>query len=126
MAVEILQFPFTLRYSPANVPQLSVLLPLSCFSCSPYNISVRNAYKTLLIVRLQSFLWEHVCLRSRYSVTAACTCLLRMCYLAAEVVWLFVSRSLHSNGSTRYNINNTTSIGLNLLIYFTIEHTNKI
>jgi hypothetical protein len=53
---------------------------------------------------LQQFPWERVCLRRRYSATATYTCLLRICCLAADVVSLFVSRSLPSNGSTRYNI----------------------
>jgi hypothetical protein len=43
-------------------------------------------------------------LRRRYPVTAVYTCLLRISYLAKDVVLLFVSRSLPSNGSTRYNI----------------------
>jgi hypothetical protein len=38
------------------------------------------------------------------SVTAMYTCLLRICCLAADVVLLFVSRSLPSNGSTCYII----------------------
>jgi hypothetical protein len=41
--------------------------------------------------------------RSRYLGTAAYTCLLRLCCLAADVVSLFVSSSLPSNGSTRYS-----------------------
>jgi hypothetical protein len=40
-------------------------------------------------------------LRRRYSVTAADICLLRICWLAADVS-LFVSRSLPSNGYTQY------------------------
>jgi hypothetical protein len=59
--------------------------------------------------------WEHYLLlyfsdslgtsiRRRYPVTIAYTCLLRFCYLAADVVLLFVSRPLPSNGTTRYNI----------------------
>jgi hypothetical protein len=40
-------------------------------NCHGYNISVRIAQKTpLLIVVVQSFLWEHVCLRSRFLATA--------------------------------------------------------
>jgi hypothetical protein len=35
---------------------------------------------------------------------AAYTCLLRICSLAADVVSLFVLRSLPSNESTRYNM----------------------
>jgi hypothetical protein len=47
---------------------------------------------------------ECVCLWRRYLVTAAHSCLLRICPLAADVVSLFVSRSLPSNGSIRYSI----------------------
>jgi hypothetical protein len=55
-----------------------------------YNILARIAQKTpLLIVVVQSFPLEHVCLRSRYSVTA--------------LVYMLMSRSLSSNGSTCYN-----------------------
>jgi hypothetical protein len=36
--------------------------------------------------------------------TVAFSCLLKICLLAADVVSLFVSRSLPSNGSKRYNI----------------------
>jgi hypothetical protein len=42
----------------------------------------------------------------RYSVKAACTCVLRICYVAADVFSLFVSRSLSGNGHTRYSIDN--------------------
>jgi hypothetical protein len=56
---------------------------------------------TALLLLLQLFPWERVCLRRRYSVTAAYTCLLRICCLVADVL-LFVLRSLPSNRSTRY------------------------
>jgi hypothetical protein len=61
--------------------------------------------KTPLIVVLQSFPWERVGLQRRCPVTVAYTCLLRMCCLATDVISLFVSGSLPSNGSTCYNIN---------------------
>jgi hypothetical protein len=69
------------------------------------NLLSLNAKQTPFIVVLQSFPWKHVCLRRRYSVTAAYTCLLKICCLAADVVSLFVWRSLPSNGSRRYSIN---------------------
>jgi hypothetical protein len=47
----------------------------------------------------QSFPWERVCLRRRYSVTATYTCLLRISCLA-DVVSLFVSWSLPSKRSS--------------------------
>jgi hypothetical protein len=75
----------------------SKLVPL----ISPQHGQTEN---TALLFLLQSFLWEHVCLRRYYTVTAAYTCSLRICCLAADVVSLFFSRSLPSNGSTRYNI----------------------
>jgi hypothetical protein len=45
---------------------------------------------------------EHLCLRRRYAVRAAYTFLLSICCLAADVVSLFASKSLPSNGTTRY------------------------
>jgi hypothetical protein len=66
--------------------------------------SARTAEKTPFIFVLQSFPWEHVCLPRCYSVTAAYISLLRICFLPANIVSLFVSRSLHSNGPTRCNI----------------------
>jgi hypothetical protein len=60
----------------------------------------------LFLVILQSFSLELVYLRRSYPVTAAYTCLLKICCLAANVALFFVSRSLPSNGSTRYNIIN--------------------
>jgi hypothetical protein len=65
---------------------------------SGYNISARTAQKTPFIVVFRSFPWERVCLQRRYPVTAAYTCLLRICCLAANVVSLFVSRSLPVTG----------------------------
>jgi hypothetical protein len=59
---------------------------------------------TVLPLLLQWFLWERVCLRRRYPVTAVYTCILEICCLAANVVSLFVSRSLPSNGCARYCI----------------------
>jgi hypothetical protein len=44
-------------------------------------------------------------MRRRYPITAAYTCLLRIWCIVANVVLLFVSRSLPSNGSARYNNN---------------------
>jgi hypothetical protein len=61
-----------------------------------------------LLLLLQSLPWENVCLRRRYSVTAAYTCSLRICCPATDVS-LFVSRSLSSNGTTRYNIKTDVS-----------------
>jgi hypothetical protein len=49
-----------------------------------YNPLARTAQKTPFIV-LQSFPWEHDCLWRRYSVTAAYTCLFRICCMAADV-----------------------------------------
>jgi hypothetical protein len=47
------------------------LLRSHCSICLVYNPSARIAYRTsLLIVAVQSLPWDHVCLRSRYSVTA--------------------------------------------------------
>jgi hypothetical protein len=66
--------------------------------CPVYNISARTAHKTpYLIFVVQLLLWEHVCLRSRYSVRA--------------VVYLLISRSLTSNGSAYHNskMNHMTS-----------------
>jgi hypothetical protein len=80
----------------------------SCSSCPLYNISARTAQKTPLIVVRQSIPWEQVCLRRRYSGTTVHTYLLRICCLEADVVSLFVSRSLPSNESTRSNIVHTT------------------
>jgi hypothetical protein len=76
----------------------------SISNCSLHNISARTAKKTPFMVVFQSFPGEHVCLRRSYSVTAAYIYLLRICCLEADVVSLFVSRSLPSNGSARYNI----------------------
>jgi hypothetical protein len=58
---------------------------------------------TALLFLLQFFPWECVSLRSRYPVTAQYACLLKICYLAADIVSLFVSRALSNNGCTRYN-----------------------
>jgi hypothetical protein len=69
-----------------------------------YNISAPTSQKTPVIVLLQSFPLERVCLRRCYAVTTAYTCLLRNCCLAANVVSLFVSRSLPSDGSSRCSI----------------------
>jgi hypothetical protein len=48
--------------------------------------------KHLSSVVVQSFPWEHVCLRRSYLVTAGYTCLIIICCLTADVVSLFVSR----------------------------------
>jgi hypothetical protein len=63
-----------------------------------------DSVENMFIVVLQRFPWQHVCLRRRYLVTPMYSCLLRICGLAADVVSLFVSRSLPSNGYTRHNI----------------------
>lgn len=60
-------------------------------------------YPQEAIVVVQSFPWERVCLQRRYSVTDMYACLLRICYVTANVISLFVSRPLPSKGSTRYN-----------------------
>jgi hypothetical protein len=52
---------------------------------SGYNISAQIAWKTPLVVLVQSFPWEHVFFRSRYSATAL--------------------EYLLSNGSTFHNVN---------------------
>jgi hypothetical protein len=51
----------------------------SCSNRPADIISARTGSKTPFIVVLQSFPWEHVWLRRRYSITAAYTCLLRIC-----------------------------------------------
>jgi hypothetical protein len=61
----------------------------------------RRKHRSSVVVQL--FPWEHVCLPSRYSVMTPYIRLLKICCLAADVVSLFVSRSLPRNGSTRYN-----------------------
>jgi hypothetical protein len=60
------------------------------YICPAYNTSARIARKTFLIVVVHLLPWEHVYLRSRYSVTA--------------FAYLLISRSLPSNGSTCYNM----------------------
>jgi hypothetical protein len=55
-------------------------------------------------------------LQRRYSLTAEYTYLLRICCLTVDVVSLFVSRSLPSNGSARYNILNRISLFLRIWI----------
>jgi hypothetical protein len=59
-------------------------------TCPAYNISACIAqkirYLTVVVLLLP---WQHVCLRSRYSATA--------------LVYLLISWSLHSKGSTCYN-----------------------
>jgi hypothetical protein len=68
-----------------------------------YRIGPRRKHRSLLYSNR---------LRRRYPVTAAYTYLLRICCLAANVVSLFVLRSLPSNGSTRYSMFN---LGLYIL-----------
>jgi hypothetical protein len=75
----------------------------SCSNCPPYNIWATDRVENTVHFCTSIFPWEHVCLRRRYSETAAYSCLLRICCLAADVVWLSVSRSLPSNGSLCYN-----------------------
>jgi hypothetical protein len=58
----------------------------------------RRKHRSLLYTN--RFCGELVCLRRHYSVTAACTCLVSICCLAANVS-LFISRPLPSNQSTR-------------------------
>jgi hypothetical protein len=52
----------------------------------------------LKLLRVDSLQWEDVCLRRRYSVTAAYICLLRVCYIAAGIISLFVSAPLPNSG----------------------------
>jgi hypothetical protein len=54
----------------------------------------------------QSSPWEDACPRRRHPATAAYIFLLEICCLTANVVSLSVSKSLPSNGSTRYNMRN--------------------
>jgi hypothetical protein len=63
-------------------------------------------------------------LRRRCLVTAAYTSLLRICCLAANVVSLFVWRSLSSNGSTRYSIviYYVVSTDLPIIIIYPTQH----
>jgi hypothetical protein len=69
-------------------------------------------HKTPFIVVLQSFPREQICLPRRYSVTAAYSCLLRICCVVVDVV----SRSLPSNGCTNYNIMSHKAISTAYLI----------
>jgi hypothetical protein len=106
------------------------LLTDSATTCFGYNISAWDAQKTPFVLVLQAFPWEWVRLwrrypvtalvyllilqslpsngcrlfRGHYPVTAAYTCLLRICFLAVNIVSLFVSRLLPCNSSTRYSI----------------------
>jgi hypothetical protein len=89
-----------------NVPCLrpcwlaNFLQPTPCSHCqlstnrSDYNISAQTPQKTPLTVVVQSFPWEHVCLRSRYSATALD----------------FISRPVPSNGfyMLRYDTQNSS------------------
>jgi hypothetical protein len=65
---------------------------------------LRPTENTALLLLLKWFPWERICLRRRYPVTAAYISLLKICCLAASFISLFISRSIPSNGSTRYNI----------------------
>jgi hypothetical protein len=49
-----------------------------------YDILERIEWKTPFIVVIQLCPWERVCLRRRYSVTTAYTCLLKICCLPAK------------------------------------------
>jgi hypothetical protein len=108
--MEILQLPRSLRCPLAFGHTECLLLTDSLATHCP--IDNTDRVETPFIVVLQSFVWEQVCLRRRYSVTTAYTCLLRISCLAADVVSLFVFRSLPSNGSTRYSILILFSAGL--------------
>jgi hypothetical protein len=57
---------------------------------------------TAYLLLPQSSPWEHACPQWCQPATTAYTCLLQICCLAANVVSLSVSRSLSSNGYTRY------------------------
>jgi hypothetical protein len=58
------------------------------------------------------------CLWRRYWVMAAYSCLLstRICCLAVDVISLFASNSLHSNGYARYSINPPVQLLLPILV----------
>jgi hypothetical protein len=57
----------------------------------------------------------------RYPAMAAYTSLLKICCLAANIVLLYVSRSLPSNGSTPYNIFSIYSQSVLFLLGFLTE-----
>jgi hypothetical protein len=58
-----------------------------------------TAFDRSSVVALDLMPWEQVCLRRCYSAKGVYICLLGICCLAADVVALFVSRSICSNGS---------------------------
>jgi hypothetical protein len=73
-------------YRLAVVPQLT-----HCSNCPAYNISTLTAQKSpFLIAVVQSLRCKHICLRSRYSLTA--------------VVYFLVSRSLPNNRCSYHNM----------------------
>jgi hypothetical protein len=71
------------------------------FYCLLGNDHIGN---TALPLLPESSPWERVCPRRRHPATAAYNRLLKICFLAANVVSLSVSKSLPSNASTHYSI----------------------
>jgi hypothetical protein len=71
-------------------PRLHTGLNNWCSQLVPFITSARTAQKTLILILIQSFPCEHVCLWSRYS--------------AAALIYMLISRSLPIDGSTCYNI----------------------
>jgi hypothetical protein len=117
-----------------QLPRPSLLFTESFTTDQPLNLSrgvitswlgplwkhlARTTLKTPFIVVVQSFTWERICLRRCYPVTAVCTCLLIICWLAANVV----SRSLPSNGSTHYDTisTNLLKIGIQYVVVVKLE-----
>jgi hypothetical protein len=92
--------------------QIMPILRILCYNGSlvtklytlpTYNPSARTAYKIPLpIFVVQSLLWENICLRSRYSVTATVYLLIRGLCQAEGVIY----RDIFSNGPTSYSIHN--------------------
>jgi hypothetical protein len=77
--------------------------PFLLLSSSLQPVARTNRKRSSSIL-LQLFPWECVLFAEVLPTTAACTCLLKLCCLEADVVSLPASRPLPSNGSTHYNI----------------------
>jgi hypothetical protein len=89
----------TLQRPPSHLKGRKLEVPL----ITAWHRPTENIVLQLL---LHAFPWKRVYLRRRYRATTAFTCLLNICCLAANVVSLFVSRSLSGNSSTCYNMIN--------------------
>jgi hypothetical protein len=77
-------------YFTLSDPRLLFSSLPNCSSCTDYKISTLTEYKTPSSVAVHFLPWEHVCLRSHYSVTA--------------LVYLLIWWSLPSNRSTYCSI----------------------